>query len=515
MKTFKDTVIVREIEWKIEICDFNYYPNHKQEKIIIEILEKNNTEKEKIIEELKIQWLNTIIINDKFENDENEYSIQLFDLLEEIFFKYQMTHYTLNFEDDEIDDWTNFSDMKMEMQIIKTEKEKARIEKEKIFKKLNWEEVIYLKTNAKYYRPWISENLYTKSEIATIYGLDIKDVYKLHTELNIIKSYEKLEYANCDLWNYDKLKKIEIVKPLLLHNNLYTCPSKIEFLISNLCNKKQEQIEYINKMILRKIKNIWSSNIPCVVFFWNWWAWKWLFVELMKSIFWDKNVAWNLQQEQITWSFWFTWENLIAEFAEISTDNTNLDKQMWNKLKNLIWSNYFIVNKKWIQQYQIKNSTRFLISSNNMKPLQLDNWTWNRRYSIIKVWNKIEPELWMEIFEYINKNIKWVQQYVNRLEQEYWDKIPKVMPTLENEDKADLEWRSKNDINIFRDKIIEESENEKKYSVKEIWQKFRDFCSENDIDEYTQKKYLRNESPFVRKTIHYNWSKILWIMIKK
>lgn len=518
IKTFKDSVILRVKNGKLALCDYSgydIYPN--QEKIVLDVLKTTNT-KEEIIEKLKEKNLNTIIIDDSFENDEYDYSMQLYDLIQEIIEKIDLDNsmdFEISWEVNNCSLDSDSSDMKAEMEIVKKEIDKYDKDKKKKFAKFNWEEVIYLKWEAAYYRPRISGIKYTRSEIATIYWLDPKDVRKLHIDLGVIQNYERLDYGKPEPGNYNLLNELSIMKPRMIEWKKYECPKLINFLIDNLANHEKEQYDYLNKLVLWKIKNPTSSKIPCVVLFWNWWAWKWLFTKLLKWIFWYKNVYNNIHKSKITSEFWITWEYLVAEFAEISQNNNKQDSDIGDRLKNLIWSDEFTVNRKWIQDYEVKNVVWFIISSNNLKPIKLDVGTGNRRYSIIKVWEKIDEELWQEIDENVVWNKKLVQQYVNWLEQEYGEQLPKVMKSLENQDKKDLENRSKNDIIVFWENIAEEYKKWEKVPVKEINQKFNDFCIENDVANYSKlKDFFWNDSPYTKSNNKIDWKSVYSVIIK-
>jgi hypothetical protein len=141
-------------------------------------------------------------------------------------------------------------------------------------------------------------------------------------------------------------------------------------------------------------------------------------ISLLSTILWNQNVLSNLWQQDLTSNFdTYKGQKLVVEFAEISTNNTNWDLKILNKLKNIIWADKITVNEKWVQAYQIDNIAWFFISSNSNKPLQLDDRDkGNRRFTIIRSISKLKE--WKKINKSI-QNREVVSNYLAWLLETY------------------------------------------------------------------------------------------------
>lgn len=230
---------------------------------------------------------------------------------------------------------------------------------------------------------------------------------------DVIKTYDDLCYYK---WGktgcYNLLDESKILKPSDSEDP--KIDKMIKLLIENVCWYKEENIEYLHKALLYKYHNLNDFTVPAIVFYWAWWSWKWSFITLLSTIFWEQNVMANLWQRDISWSFdTYKWCKLVVEFAEITTNNNASNAKILNKLKNIIWAQKMVVNEKWIQPYEIDNIAWFFISSNSNKPLKLDDRNkWNRRFTVIKSLSKLKD--WHGVNAAITNSHK-VASYLARL----------------------------------------------------------------------------------------------------
>ena len=368
----------------------------------------------------------------------------------------------------------------------------------------------YIKSVAKYY--WIEKRKFFRPpDVAN-------NLMCTNRELNwlraywIIATYDDICYYKG--WKEWCLNLLEEEKILLPSNNLII-DEDIKYLIENVAWNKQENIDYLHKAILYKYLNLNDFNIPAIVFYGAGWSWKGTFISLLWTIFGENNVLANLWQRDISGSFdTYKGQKLVVEFAELSTNNTNSDYKILNKLKNIIWANKITVNEKWIQPYQIDNIAWFFISSNSNKPLQLDDKDkWNRRFTIIRSINKLIN--WKEINKAI-KNIEKVQNYLAWLHQEYPEVLKyKRFDALDNQDKRELEDRSQSEANQFWEWLEENYANLKtKITKAEVEDYISKFCFENNQDEKEFLKYFWHNSKYPKKKIRI-WEKTYYWVDRK
>jgi len=368
---------------------------------------------------------------------------------------------------------------------------------------------VYIKSLAKYY--WVETQIFFNTNDVMNNILVSQKELKTMREYSVIESYNTLVYRRWwKKWSYNLLDETTILKPSsnpILDNN-------IKDLIDNVCWHKQENIDYLHKSILYKYHNLNDFTLPAVVFYWKWWSWKWTFMSLLWTIFWEDNLLANLGQKDITGSFdTYRGQKLIVEFAEIATNNTNSDIWVLNKLKNMIGAEKITVNEKGVRQYQTDNIAWFFISSNSNKPLQLDDKDkWNRRFTIIKSNSSLTN--WKEINESI-KNTKIVKDYIAWLYENYPEVLSyNNLKALDNEDKRDLEERSLNEANQFWEWL---SDNFPDYTWKrrktEIDWMINMFCIENWYEEKEFSKYFWNNSKYPKKKIRIWDDTYYWVNI--
>lgn len=368
----------------------------------------------------------------------------------------------------------------------------------------------YIKSVAKYY--WKEQKRFFRpADVANNIMATNKELNGLR-QYGIINTYDNICYLK---WGRKWCLNLLDEEKILLPSDNPILDPNIKELIECVCWYKEENIEYLYKAILYKYLNINDFTIPSIVFYWAWWSWKWTFVALLSTIFWEDNVMANLWQQDLNSAFdTYKWQKIAVEFAEVSANNTNSDIRILNKLKNIIGAEKITVNEKWIQPYQIDNIAWFFISSNSNKPLQLDDRDkGNRRFSIIKSHSKLTN--WKDI----NKSIRCVEKVKNFLSWIH-NKYPEVLEykrldTLDNQDKRELEERSQNEANNFWDWLEDNYLDLKSKMTKiEVEDYISKFCFENNLDEKEFMRYFWNNSKYSKKKIRV-WDKTYyWVEIK-
>ena len=408
----------------------------------------------------------------------------------------------------------------MEHKLLKeflTEQEETEKEEQLLEKKV-WvdsDTYIYIKSHAKYY--WVDfKGFFKPQEVCSNLLITNSELLKLR-KYWMIKDYDNLTYlqgwkAGC----YNLLNQNDIIH----QGEVFTPPTltnihpHINTLIESVAWFKKENIEYMHKAILYKYLNINDHTLPAVVLYGKGWSGKGTLMSLLWTIFWNDNVLSNLWQRDLTGYFdTYRWQKLVVEFAEITTNNTNWDKKILNKLKNLIGAETIIVNEKWVKQYPINNIAWFFISSNSNKPLQLDDKDkWNRRFTILKSNSSLING------EEINNTVRnktVVAEYMSWLLHMYPEvkKYKKLLP-LDNQDKRELEERSMDDANQFWEWL---EDNYPTYTGKrtttEINLMIYEFCNVTDIEEREFIKYFWHNSKYPKKKIRI-WEKTFyWVEI--
>ena len=370
---------------------------------------------------------------------------------------------------------------------------------------------VYIKSLAKYY--WVETQIFFNTNDVMNNILVSQKELKTMREYSVIESYDTLVYRKWwKVWSYNLLDETTILKPSsnpILDNN-------IKDLIDNVCWYKQENIDYLHKSILYKHHNLNDFTIPAVVFYWKWWSWKWTFMSLLWTIFWEDNLLANLGQKDLTGSFdTYRGQKLIVEFAEIATNNTNNDMWVLNKLKNMIGAEKITVNEKGVRQYQTDNIAWFFISSNSNKPLQLDDKDkGNRRFTIIKSNSSLTN--WKEINKSIRR-VETVKSYLSWLYKTYPEVLSyNNLEALDNEDKKELEERSQNEANQFwewlEDNFPDYTGKRKKIDIEDM---VNMFCIDNWTEEKEFLKYFWNNSKYPKKKIRIWDDTYYWVDIPR
>jgi len=363
----------------------------------------------------------------------------------------------------------------------------------------------YIRTLSKLY--WVEKWIFfSVNDACNNLMLTSKDL-KNERENWFIQDYDWITYRIGEKKGcLNLLNEDDILKP----SNNPIIDEDIKKLIENVAWYKQENIEYLHKAILYKYSHINDFSLSCIVFAWRWWSWKWTFISLLWTIFWEKNTMPNLGQRELTSSFdTYKWLKLVVEFAEVITNNVYWDKKILNKLKNIIGAEKITVNEKGVQPYQIENIAWFFISSNSNKPIQLDDKDkGNRRFSIIISDYKLENG------ERINQSIRNKEKasnYLAWLMQKYPEVLKlKKFEALDNQDKKDLEERSQEEANSFWDWTFENYPNFRgKKTIKQIADLINEFCIENNLNENEFKRFFWNNSKYPKKKIRV-WDKTFY-----
>jgi len=355
----------------------------------------------------------------------------------------------------------------------------------------------------------LSRHLYLKPK-------DLEDL----RETKKIPTYEWICYFDWwKNWFYNLLDKSKILQP----SDNYFIHEEIQFLISNICNNNQKNIDWLEKAIIYKYTHLNDVMIPAVVFHWIQWTWKWLFMKLMEQIFWKNNTQIWLTQEHLEGRFSaYAGQKLIVEYNEVWTSSTIQAKKNMNKLKNIIFADEIQIEKKWKDIVSTENIAWFFLSSNENKPIHLDSSdNWNRRFSIIKTWKFINKEKWWIIAQTIKENynienfLSYLFKKFPKINQEKW-----IIP-LDNEDKKDLEFLSETVWNLFFKRIEKAYPNINKITNKErelLLEIYRDEIWENEFNDDRYKIQFFNSWLSMRykpTVIHINWKSVRWYLINK
>lgn len=283
----------------------------------------------------------------------------------------------------------------------------------------------------------------------------------------------------------------------------------IELLISNLCHGDKESIDWIHKAILYKLTNLANVRIPCVVFYWVWWSGKSTFIDFLKTIFWEQNVMGNLRQSELAGAYDFIkGDKLIYEFAEITSYNANIDRQMLTKLKNMVFAPTLTVNPKWRPQYQTDNFGWYFVSSNSMRPLVFDSTdSGNRRFVCFKSNRGLVSDEVGKIQQAIS-NKDTIENYIAWLIQEYNEVLDYTeFYTLENEDKALITQNSQGDLWEFIS-LLKEKYTGKRLPVSIFNDEIQKFSFNESISESYLKGLFKSQAPFrkLKWTVEWAWN---------
>ncbi len=282
----------------------------------------------------------------------------------------------------------------------------------------------------------------------------------------------------------------------------------IDFLLDNLTHWDKSWKEWIHKCILFKYSHLGEINVPCVSFYGVWGSWKSTFMKLLGGIFGYENVHDNIKKGELESQFDVVkGDKLIYEFAEITTNNSQVDRGIQNKLKNIIFAPRISVNEKGEKlKRNLANYGWFLISSNSNRPILLDSdLMGNRRFSFFKSEHELTKEEANMVHIPVDpenplydKNA--LSDYIAWLYQEYPEVIHlRKFEAYENEDKALVVQNSESKLDEFVRYLKEE------YPFNELWVKEVDTAIDmfmleyGDCDRYSLKNLFESFCPF-RKT---------------
>jgi len=275
-----------------------------------------------------------------------------------------------------------------------------------------------------------------KQDLLDFLEINPKDLNDLKRSWKIPK-YKWLVYKDWwQQWYYNLFKK-ETVTDVWNKNS---CIPEIKYLISNLCNKDKDSIEWVEKAILFKYENLNEVIIPALVFCGEQWTWKWLFLELLTRIFWKENTQRGITQESLNSRFVpYHGKKLIVEMNELYIENYNQWKKVMNKLKAMINESKIQVEKKGMDHIVVDSIAWFIMSSNEKVPIKLDWWSTNdRRFTIIETGEYIAPERGGEIYNSFTDENIW--NFLKYLKNKYWENTLNTndVIALNNESKRKL-----------------------------------------------------------------------------
>ncbi len=359
------------------------------------------------------------------------------------------------------------------------------------------------------------------TKIAKFMWISTKDLFRLVSEKKI-PTFEDLCYLEGGKqWFYNLLDEKNIIKYNIKYES--KIHPHIDYLIKNIAWHKKINYEWLHKAILYKLTHINDVNVPAVILYWPWGSGKWTFITLLEKMFWEENTLRNLKQRDLESAFdSYTWNKLIVEFQEIISWNTFQDKKILDRIKSLVGEKYITVNAKFRQAKTIENIAWFHFSSNHPVPIQLDSGeSWNRRFTIIKTWTKLNDKIAYELNTKILKEDKYVQEYVNWLFDTYTN-VPNMtnFPALDNDEKRNLELSCESSTNLFFKWVEAEFPYIIKINKKQKNILLDKYCAETGEDRYDVKFKDKNfdnglSHRVVKKTVRL-WDKTyVWYEIQK
>ena len=215
-------------------------------------------------------------------------------------------------------------------------------------------------------------------------------------------------------------------------------------------------------------------------------------------------------------------QKLIVSFNEVLVDWTANWKKNMAKLKNLIMEEEIAIEKKWQDKIFIENIAWFFLSSNEAKPVQLD-WTssWNRRFTVIKTWKKLNEENWKEIEEAIMNN-KNIEDFIAFLFKSFPNiENEKYILPLDNQDKRDLEELCESVWNLFFKWFEWKFPDINKISILEMKYFLSKYRTEIQEDEFDERYKIRNFNSWLdikyqkKKSISIRGKSPNWYLINK
>lgn len=353
---------------------------------------------------------------------------------------------------------------------------------------------VFIEKQAIYLKKYESNDGYSlvfhnRAKAADVLNVKEDMIRKMRTE-SIIPTYRECCYwMGGKSWCYNLMDERFVKASKKAEKN-----DAIAFLISNLCGGREQNIEWLEKALWKKYINPNDHLIPGVIFHGQEWAGKGTFIELLARIFGRSNVLPNVQAKALTDNFdSFLGNKLIIEFAELSTDNTNKDKMIMNRLKNIVNAPTVHINRKHQDTIEIENIAWFFISSNEQKPVHMED---GRRFSVIRTGKKLETEKAEKIYEAINSK-EIIANFLAYLKERYSKDIltdTKII-ALDNDEKRELQERSHSMIDEFWVEMMEKYGSGGRISPINLALELEIFATENGIRKEDLERYYIDQRP--------------------
>lgn len=304
-------------------------------------------------------------------------------------------------------------------------------------------------------------------------------------------------------WYYNVFNPLTILQP----SSTPRLHPWIKKLFENITHGDLAGIEWLHKCILYKYTHLDDVEVPCIVFYWKGGSGKSTFTVLLGGIFGTENLEWNISKQKLESQFdIIKGDKLIYELAEITTNNSQIDKGILNKLKTLIFAPKIRVNKKGQQDYETTNHAWFIINSNSQRPILLDNWdTENRRFTFFRSEMKLtgeDADLVYSILDPKNPNYdpNALADYLAWLYLKYPEVLAmRKIECLENEDKARVTQNSESKLDEFVRFLKQE------YPFKKLWVWDVETAihayqlSYGNCDTHSLKWLFESYSPFIKR----------------
>lgn len=408
--------------------------------------------------------------------------------------------------------FTNMTQFDTNMNSEHSESPLMRLERMKTQTNRETEEIIYLKSSGEYYNTKYKK-YHTDIQIRKMIGIALNKQISQETLVSyhkegLIKEYVDICYSPREKeWYYNTFNHDSLIFP----SKEAILDEWIDLLLSSVSGFNEKNKDWLHRAIFYKWINPEDVRVPCVVFYGTGGSGKSTFIELLKKVFWEENVVGNLRQGELAGSFdMIKWDKLIYEFAEITSYNSNTDRQMLTKLKNIIFAPTLTINPKGRPQYQADNFGWYFVTSNSMRPLVFDSAdSGNRRFVAMKSSRALSPEESDKIYKALEKP-ETIANYLAWLYQEYNDVLgyKKIYP-LNNEDKNLLVQNSESEIDEFIS-YLREKYTWQRLSVGQLKEEFKSFSFVNDYEESSLQRLFKSQKPFYKskgivndKNVHY------------
>lgn len=398
-----------------------------------------------------------------------------------------------------------FQELFEKAEILSEKRELAAIEKNDIQneeKKIDFimnykNPIIFLRKNRKFY-DFLTHSYCSVQDLSFVLNVEPKEVGKMFLDGRIPKFYDICYRDGGKKWYFNIFNKDSLIIP----SNTPKIHEDIKLFIENLGNGKEENYNWIHKAILYKYTHLNDEKVPALIIHSDQWVGKGTFLNFLKKIFWDENTQEKLTGRSIvSWFDSYLGNKMIVEIDELETKGMTEKEiyQLSNRIKSMVFAKTISVNPKNVSEYTTDNLAWFIITSNDIKPLNIEKS--DRRYSIIEGWrpmDQIDPTLGSRLNDEIFENTENIQNYLAWLFQEFPEVLEqkRIFP-LDNEDKRYIQKISQNPTEEFFNwfcekfpKIWKISAREKKFFVEmyrnEVWE------TDNSYDYIYEKTFNRN-----------------------